>query len=143
AAQPIELLFIPAGARIIVNLKPAALWRAGKVHEGELIECLGPVGAWLGNSLEQVCLSKPEQIEEALLCVIAGPRGSAPDVVVSVRLGDDVPPAKIVEQFGGARRDDLSRPYYVAGERAVLTRDERSYVVGPSRLVSEMIEAAD
>ena len=45
--KPIDLLWIPSGARIIVSLRPAELWKVGALGEGEFIAGFGPLGKWL------------------------------------------------------------------------------------------------
>ena len=82
--KPIDLLWIPSGARIIISLRPADLWKAGNLGEGEFIAGLGPLGAWMATSMEQFLMAKPAEIDEALICLIPGARGTPPDVAAVV-----------------------------------------------------------
>ena len=130
-----------------MNLRPADLLKAGRVQdvEGYFLACWGPVGQWLEASLKELCLEDPAKIEEALICFIPGPRGSPPDIAAVVHLKEDAKKSDLLERFGGERRDDLPKVYYLSQEKekAYILKDLRTYAIAPAKLAAEMVQAAD
>jgi uncharacterized Zn finger protein (UPF0148 family) len=141
--KPIELLFVPSGARLIVNVRPAELLKAGGLGEGEFLACLGPVGTWLAASLKDLCQEDPAKIEEALICLIPTGRDTPPDVSVVVHLAADAKKSELIEKFGGERKEDLSRVYYASEDKAYLLHDLRTYAIAPATMAEEMVRAAE
>lgn len=142
AGEPIDLRFLPAGARLIVNLRPAELW-SDESRQQELRSCLGPLAEWLSARLQAVCLFEPQEIEEVRIVFLLGPTGSQPELAASVWLASAPPRSQLILKFGGMRMDDQAAPYYLAGSRAYLIDegDPRHFAVGPGHLVGEMIDS--
>jgi hypothetical protein len=139
--RPIELFNLPTGSSVVVNLRPAELWSA---REGEFIACLGPLGTWLESTLKTVCQEEPKNIEECLLAVIPGIRGTPPDFAAVVHLKNEMKKSDLLERFGGERMDDVpGGVYYVAGDKAYVLRDLKTYAVGPVKSAKEMVEARE
>jgi len=141
--EPIELRNVPAGARIIFNLRPAELWKAGRLGEGEFMACLGPVGTWMKSALQSLCLEDPANIEEAMVCIIPGMRGTPPDVSVVVHLVNEAKKSDLLEKFAAERMDDLNRVYYANDDRAFMILDLKTYAISPRKLAAEMVQGAD
>jgi hypothetical protein len=138
--EPITLQFVPAGARIIVNLRPAELWQAGALGE-EFRYCLGPLGEWTEAKIKELCLYEPAQIEEALICLILGPKGVPPQTAVVVRLVAEEKKSALVQKFAGQPDDQFGYPVYMADERAFLIHDLKTFAAVPKNLASEMVDA--
>ncbi len=138
--QPIELKFIPFGTQIAINVHPAALWK--KESQGEEVRfCLTAPAAFLEATLQDLFKRKPEQIEEALICLIPGAQGSKPDIAAVIHLVEEAKKSQLLEDFGGSRMDDFGHPVYVTDERAYLIYDAKTIAVGPKSQAAEMVQA--
>jgi hypothetical protein len=118
---PIPMNCLPLGARIIVSLRPAELWKAGSRGE-EVRFCLGPLGEWATAKLTELCQFEPAQIEHALIGIIPGEVGEPPQVAAVVRLVEPAKKSELLVKFGGDRNQDHGYPMYV--------RDDLSFVIG-------------
>ena len=103
--EPIQLLYVPIGARFIVNVHPAALWQAATIGE-EFRYCLGAgINSWAEEQLQEICRFQPAEIDEALICLIFGERGTPPEIAAVVRLVEEPSRAELILSFA-AERDD-------------------------------------
>jgi hypothetical protein len=140
---PIDLRLVPAGASILIHLRPAEIWAPGSLGE-ECLRCLGPLGERASATIRELCRYEPGELEEVLLCLIPGPRGTAPDVAVVARLVQAQPEGELLQKFTGTRNDDQVRPIYIDAERAILIRDDRrTFAAAPSKFADELAEAVD
>ncbi|MFP6767163.1 MAG: hypothetical protein VB859_03265 [Planctomycetaceae bacterium] len=141
AAKSIRLEMVPAGANIIFHVHPKILWTPDSYGE-ELRFCLGPLGNWVGEQLKSLCRFPPEQIEEALVCLMLGERGTPPEVAVVVRLGESQKPSVLLEKFPGKRSDDYAYPVYLDEKHCYLRgSDGKTIAVGPVDRADEMASA--
>ncbi len=138
--KPIELQFIPFGTQIAINIHPAALWKEESKGE-EVRFCLTAPAKFLETTLQDLFKRKPEQIEEALICLIPGAQGSKPEVAAVIHLVEEAKKSQLLEDFGGARVDDFGHPVYVTEERAYLIQDQKTIAVCPKSQASEMVQA--
>jgi predicted Zn finger-like uncharacterized protein len=142
-AQPIELKYIPAGSRIVVNLRPAELWQPDSKGE-EFRYCLGPISEFLAARIKDLAKREPAEIEEALFCLIPNERGTPPDVAAVFHLKDEARKSQLLDEFGGRRSESQGgTPYYISGERAYLFPDLQTIATCPARLVDEMVDAVE
>lgn len=119
--QPIPMKCMPLGARIIISLRPAELWKPGSRGE-EIRYCLGPFGEWATAKLTELCQFEPSQIEHALVGIIPGQVGVPPQVAAVVRLVEPAKKSELLIKFGGERNQDHGYPMYV--------RDDLSFLIG-------------
>lgn len=138
--KPIDLQFIPFGTQVAINIHPAALWKEESKGE-EVRFCLTAPAKFLEATLQDLFKRKPEQIEEALICLIPGAQGSKPEVAAVIHLVEEAKKSQLLEDFGGARVDDYGHPVYVTEERAYLIQDQKTIAVGPKGQASEMVQA--
>lgn len=146
AGKPIELLWIPSGARIVINLRPAELWKAGELGEGEFIAGLGPLGLWMASQMESFVFAKPSQIEELLVCLIPGARGTPPDVAVVVRRLPDqkFKKSELIEKFAGQAIETGPVKYYANEKWAMVLRpDMQTYAIGPASMAAEITRSSE
>lgn len=141
SAQSIELKMVPAGANIIVHLRPSELWSNGSLGE-EVRFCLGPLGEWAEKQLVELCRFTPQEIEEAMICLMLGERGTPPETAVVFRLKDKQKPSALLEKFPGRRSEDHVYPVYL-GEKYCYLRgsDAKTIAVGPVSRADEMANA--
>lgn len=139
--EPISLLFVPAGARFVFNLRPAELWKGSQGEEFRY--CLGPLGTWLEARLQEICRREPGAVEEALICLIPGIRGTPPQVAAVVRLREEMKKGEFILEFGGQRQDDFGYPVYVNADHALLIHDLKTFAVGPAEMAAEMAGAVE
>ena len=138
--KPIELRYVPFGSEIILNIHPAELWK--KESQGEEIRfCLTAPAKFLEATLQEFFKKKPEQVEEAMICVIPGAQGTMPEVAAVIHLTEELKKSQFLEDFGGTRVDDYGHPVYINGERAYLLPDQKTIAVGPKAQVTEMVDA--
>ena len=118
---PIPMKCMPLGARVIISLRPAELWKAGSRGE-EVRFCLGPFGEWATAKLTELCQFEPAQIEHALIGIIPGEVGVPPQVAAVVRLVEPAKKSELLVKFGGERNQDHGYPMYI--------RDDLSFLIG-------------
>jgi hypothetical protein len=135
--KPIPLEMIPAGARLLVHLRPADLWRPDGPGE-EFRFCLGPLGEFVEGQITSLCKFPPEQIDEVLFAWIPGPRGTAPDFAYIVRLKNEAKKSELLDAVGGERDDSYGRPVYISNDRVGVIADLKTFAMGPASLAEEM-----
>lgn len=143
--QPIELLWVPSGARIIISLRPSELWKAGAKGEGEFKAGFGPLGTALENWMKTEAMSDPAQVEQALIALIPGERGTPPDVAaVITRLPEHkYQKSELIDKFGGQAAGAGSLKYYSNEKRAmVLHPNMQTYAICPAGLAEEMVTSS-
>ena len=138
--DPIELLYVPAGARFIFNIRPAELWKQGSPGE-EIRFCLGPLGVWAENKLKEICRREPSQIEEALICLIPGQKGTPPEFAAVVHLVEEAKKSDLIGEFQGDRTEDYGYPVYLSEQHACLIKDLKTFAIGPRDCAEEMVSA--
>lgn len=142
SGEPIDMHFVPAGARIIFHLRPAELWTDGGLAQ-EVRYCLGPLTTWAESKLKEICLREPAEIEETTICLALGSPSMPPDVSAVVRLKDALKPSDFVQMFQGKPDYQYGYKITLAGDRAFMIADESGTVFAncPAHLAREMVEA--
>lgn len=142
AGGPIPMNCMPLGARIIVSLRPAELWKAGSRGE-EVRFCLGPLGEWATDKLTELCQFEPAQVEHALIGIIPGEVGEPPSVAAVVRLVEAAKKSELLVKFGGERNQDHGYPMYVRDDLSFLIgADLKMIAVAPSGVAAEEMASA-
>lgn len=137
--KPIELQYIPFGTQVVLNLRPAELWKKESIGE-ELRSCVPPLARLVEKTLQDLFQRKPEEVEELLLCLLPGARGSMPDVAAVVHMVEEQKRSQLIEQFG-ARVDTYNQPVYESRDRAYLIVDQKTFAVCPKSQAQEMVQA--
>lgn len=120
--DPITLEYIPAGASILVHLRPAELWAPGSPGE-ELRFCLGDrFSSWLQTNIERYCLLPPSDVREVTIAVSLGARGSPPTISSVVRPVTPLKTSELIQKFDGSQESFGGIDLFVGAERA--------YVIG-------------
>lgn len=145
--HPMQLMYVPMGANIVIHLRPARLWSHDKSLR-EFRACWGPLADWAEAKIKDRCLFEPARIDRLLLCLILGVPGEPPDVAAVVHLQDEIDQSQLIERIGGERAHELSDPatagparVYIAGDRAYLIHDAKTFAVAPRALAGEMVDA--
>ena len=134
---PIPMSCLPLGARVIISIRPAELWKAGSRGE-EVRFCLGPFGEWATAKLTELCQFEPAQIEHALIGIIPGEVGEPPQVAAVVRLVEAAKKSELLVKFGGERNQDHGYPMYVRDDLSFLIgSDLKMIAVAPSGVAAE------
>ncbi len=153
--KPVELLLAPAGARIVIHLRPDRLWAAAPANLGastsrslgsrasELLLCVSPLAEWARRQIEDWCLYPPSQIDEAVFSFGLRSPGEPPDTCVVVRLTHSAALPEIERRFGGTRSEKGPLPVFLKGDRALIVRDAQTFAVGPAESSREMVDARD
>lgn len=137
--KPIELQYIPFGTQVVLNLRPAELWKKESIGE-ELRSCVKPLAALIEKTLKDLFQRKPEEVDELLICLLPGMRGSLPDLAAVVRTVEDQKRSQLIEQFG-QRIDTYEQPVYVTDDRAYMIIDQKTFAVCPKSQAQEMVQA--
>src|SRR5262245_27025247 len=137
--EPISLVLVPEGARIVIHLRPADLWQTGGSLE-EFRACLGPVGVWLENTIKTRCLLEPAKIEEVLFALIPISRDEF-DVAYVVRTKSDMKKSELIDKFDGELIDQ-PRQHYIGPERAWLILDARTFASAPKSMADSFVQSA-
>jgi hypothetical protein len=153
--NPIELLLAPAGARIVIHVRPRRLWetardgvgapsaRAPESNTNELLLCAGPLADWARAQIDDWCMYPPSQIDEATFTFALRSPGEPPDVCALVRLAHSAPLSEVENRFGGARSEKAALPVFLKGDRALVVRDAQTFAVGSAESSHEMVGARD
>lgn len=142
--EPIRLLYVPAGTRILIHLRPAELWAPGSQGE-EFRACLGPVGIWAEQIIKEICLTGPAQIQELTFCLILGSPGAPPEYAAVIRTTEPFKRSELIAQLDGQRLDDYSFPVYSGEKYSSMIVDDHTYAIGPpgNLRAAEMAEARE
>lgn len=142
--DPIQLLMIPSGARLILNFRPAELW-GDDAHLGELrVSLTENVVSSVATFLLDVAHRQPEQIEEVLFAWILGARGTPPQLAVVVHLAQEERMSDLIEEFGAKPLDELAQPrVYLLDEQAVYIHDESTLAFAPQEMADEIRDWVD
>ena len=130
SGEPVRLLYVPAGTRVLFHLRPAELWAPGSQGE-EFRACLGPIGIWAEQKIKEICLRDPSQIEELTFCLMLGSPGAPPEYAVIVRPTEPVKRSELITQFDGQRLDGYNFPVYSGDKHSYMIVDENLYSIGP------------
>ncbi|HEV8004236.1 MAG TPA: hypothetical protein VGP63_30505 [Planctomycetaceae bacterium] len=153
--KPVQLLLAPAGARIVIHLRPSRFWTAtgaavearkgaaGATRGSELLSCVGPLADWARDQIDNWCLYPPSQVDEAVFAYGLRSPGEPPDVSVLVGLVHPVTLSEVDHRFGGVRSEKGPLPVFLKGDRALVVRDELTFAVGPAESSQEMAEARE
>ncbi|QGQ24180.1 hypothetical protein F1728_16445 [Gimesia benthica] len=144
SGEPIRLLYVPAGTRVLIHMHPAALWEPGSQGE-EFRACLGPLGIWAEQKIKDICMLEPAQIKELTICLILGSPGAPPEYAAVIRPVEPIKRSALIAQFDGQRLDDYSFPVYSGGKNSYMIVDENTYVIGPpgADRAAEMADARE
>ncbi len=137
--KPIQLQYIPFGTQVVLNLHPAELWKPGSPGE-EIRYCVPPLAKLVETVLNDLFQRKPEQVEELLICLLPGIRGSLPDVAAVARLVDEQKQSQLIDQLGQYLEVD-GQSVYTKGDRTYMIVDLKTLVVCPKSQTQEMVEA--
>lgn len=146
--EPLDLLWTPSGTRIIINLHPAKLWKAGGLGEGEFVAALGPLGKWAQTAIKDLTYYEVGQIERLQVCLIPGARGTPPDLAARVTLLEGAKKSDLLEKFGGERKDANGRVFYAAQNYAYTLIDAqenriKTFAMCSTALAAEMVQSAE
>lgn len=146
--KPIELKYIPSGARMIIHLRPAELWKPNS--DGETIRlCLGPIGTWAESKLKELLLFEPAKIEEATICLFMDDRNAPPEIAYHVKLTEQQQPSTFTDKFGGKPDTTFGRKIYITEETdekpatAYMITDQagKEFASAPKYRAEEMVNA--
>lgn len=140
--EKIELQYMPFGPQIVLNIRPAELWQKESLGE-ELRFCLTPLAKLLEDRFQEYFHRKPEEIEEAQICLIPGQQGTLPEVAAVVHLVEEAKKSRLLEDIGGQIVNDYDYPVYINGDRAYLIADQKTVAMCPKDSVKEMVDAID
>ncbi|MGC1274714.1 MAG: hypothetical protein WBC44_13490 [Planctomycetaceae bacterium] len=122
--EAITLGYVPAGASIVVHLRPAELWKQGSIGE-EVRYCLGEdFATWAETQITKYCLLPPAEIDEATICLILTARGSEPQIAAVVRPTTPRKTSELIALFDGSPQDIEGEQIYVGSERAAVIGKE-------------------
>ncbi len=140
--EPITFERIPAGARIIIHLRPAELWSDEAKFARFRAALTADVTSWLEAAIKKHCLYDPREIEEALICIIPARRSQPPDIATRVKLTRPRKPSEFLMLFGGVSNNEYGYPVYISDERAYLIeRDSQTFAVAPAAYAEELVRA--
>ncbi|MCY2966086.1 MAG: hypothetical protein NT069_21055 [Planctomycetota bacterium] len=138
--KAISLRAIPLGARLVIHLRPAELWKANDSTE-EFLSCLGPLAPEIEKKLTELCLFKPQDLESVVLAFIPVSR-EAFEVSVVVRTVADFKRSDLITRING-ELIDLPRPHFVGPQRVFLIQDSRTFASAPKEMKETFLEAAE
>lgn len=139
--EPIQLFLMPSGVNVVIHLRPADLW-SNEIAFQELRATLTQdFTDWLSARLREICRREPAQIEEALIGIILGARGTEPELATVVRLKEDAALSDLVEEFRGEPLAEESGLRLTrSGEYGYLIQDTKTIAICPAYMAAELQE---
>lgn len=126
--KPIALNFVPTGARMIIHLRPADLWKVNSQAETVRLCLGGRLNNWLEAFIKKHLLWDPGKIEQVTICLFLDDKTQAPDAAYVVKFVEPLKKkSEFIEKFGGKRNDDQGRAIYVTD--ATSDRPNRAYLI--------------
>jgi len=142
SGKPIELYMMPSGVNMVIHLRPALLWSNERHYQELRASLTSDVTDWLAAQLKATCRRDPEQIDEALIGLILGPRESEPEVCAVVRLTEPDKLSNLLDEFKGTYLYDITeRPdlrLRVDDKYGYLIHDESTIAICPANLAGEL-----
>ncbi|MCA8989244.1 MAG: hypothetical protein KDA78_16470 [Planctomycetaceae bacterium] len=140
--QPIQLLHMPAGVRIAINLHPAQIWGESP-KEAEFRASLGPLGTWLESQIVNLTRQQPGQIEELLVGILLGPRGVAPELAMVVTLKEAPPRAELLTTYAGKPYEEFNTNIQLIDGVAYQLVDDRTISICPEKYLEDLLAYKD
>ncbi len=110
--KPLTFERIPAGARIIVHLRPAELWSDELKFAQFRASMTTDFTGWIENAIKEHCLFEPKEIEEALICIYLGAQGDEPEVAIRAKLVKEHDKSEFLNKFQGVPTTEYGYPVY-------------------------------
>lgn len=107
SGAPIQLLHMPAGVRVAINLHPARIWSNDQKY-AEFRASMGPLGVWLEQRIEELTKQPPANIEELLIGIILGAKGTEPEIAAVVRFKEPQQRADLLRIYSGTPYQEFS-----------------------------------
>ena len=137
--DPIGLYMMPSGVNLVIHLRPARLWSDDSAYTELRYTLTGNVTDWITEQLKAVCRREPAQIDEALIGVILGARGTPPQVAAVVHLVEEARLSDLIEEFKGEPiGEESGLRMYRAEKHAYLIRDTKTFAICPAEFGDEL-----
>ncbi len=133
--EPIRLYMVPSGVNVVIHLRPALLWSEEPVWQELRYSLTEDVTNWIAAKLREHCRREPQQIEECLICLRLGARGTEPLVSSVVRLVEEEKLSDLIEEFRG-------QPINPQGVPRINISEPHSYLIHDTKTVA-IAAAAD
>ncbi len=139
--EPIQLYMMPSGVNFVIHLRPAQVWGNEPQFQELRATLTQNVTDWIAAKLKETCRRDPEQIDEALIGIILGSRGTDPDVACVVHLKEEAKLSDLIEEFRGEPlREEGGLRLYRADKHAYLIRDAKTIAICPAIMGAELAE---
>ncbi|MCH7685992.1 MAG: hypothetical protein IH899_04805, partial [Planctomycetes bacterium] len=136
----ISLKLIPSGVRILINVRPAELWK-DELQQKEFRACLGPVAAWAEKQIKNLCLYEPTEVEEVLIGLIPRVPGTPPEVTAVVHLKQEH--SDLAVRFDAVPSDEWGPVIYVGEGRSYFIQDAKTFAVVPNGMEADLVESRE
>jgi hypothetical protein len=136
----ITLKMIPPGARILIHVRPAELWK-DDLQQKEFRACLGPVAVWAEEQIKNLCLYEPTEVEELLIGLIPGIPGTPPDVTAVVHLTQEH--SDLATRFDAIPTNEWGKVIHVGEGRSYFIQNSKTFAVVPNGMEADLVEAAE
>jgi hypothetical protein len=137
--EPIQLYMMPSGVNVVIHLRPAELWSNDLAFQELRATLTQNFTDWLSEKLKTVCRREPAQIEEALIGIILGSRGTEPEFAAVVRLKEDAALSDLVEEFRGEPvAEDSGLRLTRTSEYGYLIHDTKTIAICPAYMAAEL-----
>lgn len=139
---PIELLMMPSGVNFVIHLRPSLMWSEEFDYKVLRASLTDEVVGWMGEQLKNLSRHEPQEIEEALIGFILGPRGTAPEMCAVIRLAEPSQRSDLLEKFPGEYLYDITeRPELtlrIDDKNGYLIHDEKTIAICPKDYAHEL-----
>ncbi len=140
--EPIQLTMIPFTVNFLIHLRPAELWSDDYEYKVLRASLTDDVTNWIAAKLKETCRREPQEIEEALIGVFLGARGTTPDITVVVKLKEPAKMSDLLDEFKGTPLYDITeRPdlnLRADDKYGYLIKDPKTIAIVPAMYASEL-----
>ena len=140
SGKNIPLEYIPFTPHVLCHLRPKEICKT-KGKMGEFQAMLGDLGLWLKDQIKLRTRFDAEDIAELTFAINFGPRMSAPEVAVVVRLREPQTETDLIKRFQGRLRPNPDAEVYESSDYSFLRIDNQTFALAPISLSDELAQS--
>ncbi len=140
SGKNIPLDYIPFTPHVLCHLRPMEICKT-KGKMGEFQAMLGDLGLWLKDQIKLRTRFDAEDIAELTFAINFGPRMSAPEVAVVVRLREPQTETELIKRFQGRLRPNADTEVYESSDYSFLRIDNQTFAAAPLSLSDELAQS--
>jgi len=136
--KPIQLVYMPAGARVIINLHPDEIW-GNEPRMAEFRASLSSLGSWLEQQITSLTRQPPSEIEELLIGVLLGPRGTPPEFAGVIHFKEEKIRSELLTTYSGTPYQEFQTDVQIIDGVGYRIIDEKTVSFCPEKYIEDIL----